>query len=201
MRRAARSLQAQTNASSVQARVAAVKGSVEALELRVHGLVNGACPRLWLEGARNGDGARHVFEVHLAQAHGRVQPGAAQAGEHRIGDPLDPPAEDISVDLTPEVRLRAAAEDAEGGYRAADEPLHRVEQPARVEGHAFHHRPYQVRAAGFDGDVEEGGPERAVLDRRALAVEPRREDDSARAGGRGGRERAQLVVAAWRQRV
>ncbi len=136
----------------------------------------------------------------------RISPGATapsvspaiRAAPRRLassgfGHLLDGAAEHAGVDRAPRRRGGAAADGPERAERSADEPLDALGQPAGVEGHPLEDGPGQLGPGRPQRQVVEPGPGRPVVDRRALAGQPRGEEHPAAARRGGGRQRRQLV--------
>ena len=118
-------------------------------ELAVLGVQSPRTSRLSADGAKAaGTGTRagtssSVSSPRQMRAHSATPRSCAWRGS---GTCSTGPAEDVGVDLAPQLALRAAAEQAHLRDRPPDELLVGVEQPAGVEGDALEHRPHQHRA-------------------------------------------------------
>lgn len=88
----------------------------------------------------------------------------------------------IGQDLAGNIRERAAAHKADRSGRF-DVFILALEHPAKMEAYALQNRPDQLRFAGLQPNVEEHARGVGVLERAAIAVQPRREDHVARARG------------------
>ena len=113
----------------------------------------------------------------------RQQRRPPDVGQHRIGHLADLPAEYVGVDLGPLVGVGAAADEGQRVEAPSGELLDRLEQPAGVEGHPLEDGPDHLIAGRGQRQVVEPAPDGVVVDRRPLAVEPRREQHPAAPGG------------------
>ncbi len=99
----------------------------------------------------------------------------------------------VGVDLAPEVGPGAAADDDDRTERLLGEALDDLQQPAAVVGDALQDRPEHVGPGVGQRQVGPPAPDGVVVDRGALAVEPRQVDQPAAARRRGGRDLVELL--------
>ena len=76
-----------------------------------------ACRGIRLICVAHVDRGRHVVHCQLAEREAREQRRPAHVGVHRLGNPLDSPAEDVGVNLAPKPGARAAALSSKGKAR------------------------------------------------------------------------------------
>ena len=146
------------------------------------------------------DAAGDVVERGLAERERGERGRAARVGADRVLDLADRPVEHVGHDPAPQPRLRSPADEVERRERLAGELLDAPEQPAAVVGDAFEHRTHEVGARRLQREVVPAAAQAVIVDRRALAVEPRREDHAVAPGRRGRRQRRRAAGRSRRAR-
>ena len=114
-----------------------------------------------------------------------MQRRAARVRADRVLDLADRAVEHVGHDPAPQSRLRATADEvAATGNGLPGELLDASEQPAAVERDALEHRAHEIGARSVCSERScQPAAEAVVVDGRALAVQPGREDHAVAPGG------------------
>ena len=91
---------------------------------------------------------------------------------------FDGSVEDVGVHLTPERRLRTAAEEPDGRKRLSCELLHEAKEPRAVGSNTLHHGAHEVGSTRRHRQFGESGANLLVVDRRSLPRQPGSEERS-----------------------
>ena len=130
----------------------------------------------------HGNEALNAFQIRDdAETHGGNSRGAHGADILGGGDSLDDPAGDIRQNLAGDGRERAAAHktDVVGGFQLFALAL---QHPSQMVEYAFQNGADELCFSGFELNAEEHTGGIRILEGTAVAVKPRRKDDSAGPG-------------------
>src|ERR1017187_5890819 len=141
-------------------------------------IVHPAVLFLRLIGLGDLDDLRDLLHADFAQRAESRQGRAHRVGAARIGDAPHRAAQDVRLDLAPDLGSRAAADEIELRERAADKFLDVAREPAQVERHALHHRAHTGGARGAGRLVEESAAGVVSLTGRQPPINPRCEDQA-----------------------